>query len=76
MRRTTKWKLSYDGRKKDVPEPMPLPSDYSEEYLKGLQTQSGKIEFEASSLKKLGQDPGRPPLNEYIHPRDGKHSHE
>ena len=36
----------YEGRKKDVPEPQPLPSDYSTEYLKGLQTQSGKIEFE------------------------------
>ena len=30
---------------KDVPEPMPLPSDYKDEYLKGIQTQSGKIEL-------------------------------
>ena len=43
--------LVYEAAKKDVPEPMPLPSDYSEEYLKGLQTQSGKIEFECESLK-------------------------
>ena len=40
----------WEGRKKDVPEPHPLPSDYSEEYLSGLQTQSGKIEFECNSL--------------------------
>jgi len=51
LRDPVSWRWFYDGRKKDVPEPMPLPSDYSEEYLKGLQTQSGKIEFECESLK-------------------------
>jgi trimethylamine-N-oxide reductase (cytochrome c) len=50
-----------EGRKKDQPEPIPLPGDYTEEYLKGLQTQSGKIEFECSSLKRLNpNDPERP----------------
>ena len=63
-----------EGRKKDTPEMHPLPADYTENYREGLQTQSGKIEFEASSLKKYGQDPGRPPLNEYIPPWEGQHS--
>ncbi|MDP6426805.1 MAG: molybdopterin-dependent oxidoreductase [Rhodospirillales bacterium] len=65
-----------DGRKKDVPEMHPLPADYTEEYRKGLQTQSGKIEFECSSLKKFGQDPGRPPLNKYIPSWEGPHAKE
>ena len=44
---------------------MPLPGDYTEEFLEGLQTQSGKIEFEASSLKRFApDDPERPPLPE------------
>ena len=45
---------------------MPLPSDYKDEYLKGIQTQSGKIEFEASSLKRFdAEDPERPPIVKY-----------
>ena len=44
-----------------MPEPHPLPSDYSVEFLKGLQTQSGKLEFECNSLKRLN-DPERPPV--------------
>ena len=56
MRVPVSWSWFYEGRKKDVPEPMPLPSDYSEEYLKGLQTQSGKIEFDCESLKRFDPD--------------------
>jgi trimethylamine-N-oxide reductase (cytochrome c) len=49
-----------EGRKKDLTEPIPLAGDYAEEYLKGLQTQSGKIEFDSSSLKRFDpDDPGR-----------------
>ena len=60
------WNWYYENRKKDVPEPMPLPSDYKDEYLKGIQTQSGKIEFEASSLKRFdSEDPERPPIVKY-----------
>ena len=59
------FKWFYEGRKKDVPEPHPLPADYSEEFQKGLQTQSGKIEFIPESLKKF-DDPDRPPLNKYM----------
>jgi trimethylamine-N-oxide reductase (cytochrome c) len=61
-----------EGRKKDVPEPAPLPGEYGEQYLEGLQTQSGKIEFEAQSLKRFGQDPERPPVNKYIPSWEGR----
>lgn len=55
----------YEGRKKDVPEPYPLPSDYRGDFLEGLQTPSGKFEFIASTLKRI-DDPDRPPLNQYM----------
>jgi len=61
-----------EGRKKDVPEPSPLPAEYGEEYLRGLQTQSGKFEFEPESLKRYGQDPERPPINRYIPAWEGR----
>lgn len=66
-----------EGRAKDTPEPMPLPSQYSEEFGKGLETQSGKIEFVASSLKREGYDNSeRPPLNKYLPAWEGPHSKE
>lgn len=55
-----------EGRQKDVPEPHPLPSQYAEEYGKGLNTPSGKIEFVATTIAR--GDPGNPertPLNRY-----------
>ena len=56
-----------EGRTKDVPEPMPMPSQYSDEFGKGVQTQSGKIEFVSSSIKRGDPDnPERPALNRYI----------
>jgi trimethylamine-N-oxide reductase (cytochrome c) len=54
----------WENRKKDVPEAQPLPSDYTEEFLRGLQTQSGKLEFECNSLKRF-KDPERPPIVKY-----------
>ncbi len=72
-RAPTAFKWFYEGRKKDVPEPHPLPGDYGEEFLEGLQTQSGKIEFVPESLKKF-DDPERPPLNEYIPSWEGTHT--
>ena len=64
-----------EGRVKDVPDPAPLPSDYTEEYKKGLQTQSGKIEFECSSLKRFDpDDPERPPIVKYIPSWEGPHT--
>ena len=63
-----------EGRKKDVPEAQPLPSDYKE-YLMGLQTQSGKLEFECNSLKRF-KDPERPPIVKYEPSWEGPHSPE
>ncbi len=64
-RAPTAYKWYYEGRKKDVPEPYPLPSDYVGEYGEGLQTPSGKYEFVPNSLNNI-DDPGRPPLNKYM----------
>ena len=64
-RAPTAFRWFNEGRKKDVPEPHPLPADYTEEFLEGLQTQSGKIEFIPETLKKF-KDPERPALNKYI----------
>ena len=66
LRAKTAFRWFAEGRKKDLPEPFPLPSEYSGDFREGLQTQSGKFEFEASSLKNWGGDPERPPINKYI----------
>ena len=55
----------YEGRKKDTPEPYPLPSEFVAGFGNGLQTPSGKFEFVASTLKRI-DDPDRPPLNQYM----------
>jgi molybdopterin guanine dinucleotide-containing S/N-oxide reductase-like protein len=56
-----------EGRRKDVPEPHPLPSQFSEEFGKGVQTPSGKLEFVPELLKRHDADnPERSPLNRYI----------
>jgi molybdopterin guanine dinucleotide-containing S/N-oxide reductase-like protein len=65
LRSPTAFRWFAEGRKKDVPEPHPLPCEYRGDFRSGLQTQSGKIEFEASSLKRF-DDPGRPPINRYM----------
>ena len=42
---------------------------------KGLQTQSGKLEFESSSLKRFApDDPERPPLSTFIPSWEGHHN--
>ena len=65
----------YEDRNKDVPEPHPLPGDYTEGYLKGLQTQSGKFEFECASLKRFDpDDPERPPIVKYVPSWEGPRS--
>jgi anaerobic selenocysteine-containing dehydrogenase len=64
-RAPTAFRWYYEGRKKDTPEPYPLPSDYVDGFGKGLQTPSGKFEFVASTLKRI-DDPDRPPLNRYM----------
>ncbi len=56
-----------EGRPKDVPEPHPLPGVYSGEFGRGLETQSGKIEFVSNSIQRGDPDnPERPALNRYI----------
>jgi len=55
----------YEGRRKDTPEPYPLPSEYVHGYGEGLQTPSGRFEFVAQTLKRI-DDPDRPPLNRYM----------
>ena len=55
----------------------PLPGDYTEEYLRGLQTQSGKIEFDSSSLKRFDpDDPERGPIMRYVPAWEGPHAEE
>jgi molybdopterin guanine dinucleotide-containing S/N-oxide reductase-like protein len=75
LRAPVSFRWFWENRKKDVPEPQPLPSDYTEEYLKGLQTQSGKLEFECNSLKRF-VDPERPPIVKYVPSWEGPHSGE
>ncbi len=75
LRAPVSFRWFWENRKKDVPEPHPLPSDYTEEYLSGLQTQSGKLEFECSSLKRF-VDPERPPIVKYVPSWEGPHSGE
>ncbi|MGE3990849.1 molybdopterin dinucleotide binding domain-containing protein, partial [Pseudorhodoplanes sp.] len=57
----------YEGRKKDVPETHPLPSEYRGEYLRGLQTPSGRFEFDCQTLRRFDPaDEERPPILKYI----------
>lgn len=73
LRAPVAYRWFYEGRKKDVPEPHPLPPDYKE-FLKGLQTQSGKLEFECESLKRFdAEDPERPPIVKYNPAFEGPH---
>jgi len=66
-----------EGRPKDTPELGPLPADYTEKFGMGLQTQSGKIEFECSSLKRFDpDDPERPTITKYIPAWEGHHTKE
>jgi trimethylamine-N-oxide reductase (cytochrome c) len=64
-----------EDRPKDTPELAPLPADYTEQFGQGLQTQSGKLEFECSSLKRFDpHDPERPPISKYIPAWEGHHT--
>lgn len=66
-----------EGRHKDMPAPHPLPSQFSGEAGKGLETQSGKFEFVSSSLGRLDPpNPERPALNKYIPAWEGPHAKE
>ncbi len=75
LRAPTAYRWFYEGRKKDVPEPHPLPGEYRDQWLEGLQTQSGKLEFVPETLKKF-DDPERPAVNRYIPSWEGTQSAE
>ena len=70
-RAPTAYRWFYEGRKKDVPEPYPLPSDFVSNYGEGLQTPSGKYEFVPTTLKKF-DDPERPAVNKYMRTFENK----
>lgn len=56
-----------EGRSKDLPEPNPLPGQYSHAFNEGLPTQSGKFEFIPSSLRRIEKfDSERPSVNRYF----------
>ena len=75
LRDPVSYRYFAEGRLKDTPELSPLPPDYTEEYGKGLQTQSGKIEFVCSSLKRFDpNDPERPIMTQYNPSWEGHHS--
>jgi trimethylamine-N-oxide reductase (cytochrome c) len=77
LREPVAYRWFAEGRKRDVAEATPLPGDYTEEFLVGLQTQSGKIEFECSSLKRFDpDDPERPLISKYIPSWEGHHTKE
>ncbi len=64
-----------EQRMKDIPEAMPLPSQWAVEVGKGLQTPSGKIEFLPTTLQRGDPDnPERPVLNRYIPAWEGPRS--
>jgi trimethylamine-N-oxide reductase (cytochrome c) len=64
-----------EDRFKDTPEIAPLPADYTEQVFRGLQTQSGKLEFVCSSLARFDpDDPERPVMTRYIPSWEGHHT--
>lgn len=64
-----------EGRKKDLPEPSPLPSQFAENFLEGLQTPSGKLEFVPELLvRHTADNPDRPAVNRYIPSWEGRQS--
>ena len=75
LRAPVSFRWFWENRKKDVPEAQPLPSDYARNICSGLQTQSGKLEFECNSLKRFN-DPERPPIVKYEPSWEGPHSGE
>ena len=60
------------GVKKDTPDLPPLPSEYYGRYNEGLQTPTGKFEFECQTLKRFDpNDSERLPICTYIHSWEG-----
>ena len=64
-----------EGRKRDLLELPPLPSEYYGRYGEGLQTPSGKLEFESQTLKRFDpNDKERLPICTYIPSWEGTES--
>jgi molybdopterin guanine dinucleotide-containing S/N-oxide reductase-like protein len=64
-----------EDRMKDIAEAQPLPSQWSGEFGKGLQTPSGKLEFMPTTLRRSDpHNPERPVLNRYIPSWEGPRS--
>ena len=77
LRAPVSMKWFAEGRKKDIPEPQPLPSQYAEKYGYGLQTPSGKFEFIPTTLKRnQARHPDRPALNKYVPSWEGPQTRE
>jgi trimethylamine-N-oxide reductase (cytochrome c) len=77
LRHPVSFRWFAENRLKDTPEIAPLPADYSEKVFQGLQTQSGKLEFVSSSLKRFDpNDPERPVISKYIPSWEGHHTAE
>jgi trimethylamine-N-oxide reductase (cytochrome c) len=77
LRAKPSYRAFAEDRVKDTPELGPLPGDYNGKFGKGLQTQSGKIEFVCSSLKRFDpNDPERPVMTKYVPSWEGHHTTE
>ncbi|MBC8274445.1 MAG: molybdopterin-dependent oxidoreductase [Chloroflexi bacterium] len=77
LRHPVSFRWFAEDRLKDTPEIAPLPADYTEQVFRGLQTQSGKLEFVCSSLKRFDpDDPERPVMTKYIPSWEGHHTTE
>ena len=77
LRDPVSYRAFSQDRLKDTPETSPLPADHTEEFRRGLQTQSGKLEFVCSSLKRFDpHDPERPVMPQYIPSWEGHHTRE
>ena len=53
LRAPVSFRWFYRGHTGDVPEAQPLPSDYTEEFLRGLQTQSGRAQVRVQLAQAL-----------------------
>ncbi len=74
-KRTPALRWFYEERERDTPDWGPHPRFTVG--MKGLQTASGKVEFEASSLKRFDpDDPERHPVPKYDHSWEGHHTKE
>jgi trimethylamine-N-oxide reductase (cytochrome c) len=77
LRHPVSFRWFAEDRLKDTPEIAPLPADYTEQVFRGLQTQSGKLEFVCSSLNRFDpDDPERPVMTKYIPSWEGHHTTE